>query len=78
MDEKPEKPLLVDPDRRSYASTGYYVRARDNDKPVNADISELDRDSLIHWLRSRGGANEWAEDVVLGLLGHPPIDGGHR
>jgi hypothetical protein len=50
--------------------TGIYVRAKDGDKWVNADIGELERGSLKDWLRSRGGENEWTEQVVLILLGH--------
>jgi hypothetical protein len=38
----------------------------------SVDICELDRPSLQAWLRSRGGSNEWAESVVLILLGHEP------
>lgn len=34
------------------------------------DIKYLDRDSLSRWLRSRGGKNELAEDVVRHMLGH--------
>lgn len=37
------------------------------------DIAELDRQSLFVWLRSRGGSNPWAENVVLVLLGHMPV-----
>lgn len=35
------------------------------------DIAELSRNSLLDWLRQHGGANVWAENVVLVLLGHP-------
>lgn len=53
------------------APTGIFVRAKDpNGQWVNADIWQLDRDSLIEWLRSRGGDNPWAEQVVCLLLGH--------
>jgi len=37
------------------------------------DITDLTRESLMAWLRSRGGHNEWAERVVLILLGHEKI-----
>lgn len=36
----------------------------------SVDIIYLDKESLLDWLRSRGGDNEWAEQVVLMLLGH--------
>lgn len=65
--------LTTDPEREhSPANTGIYVRAwsESDDKFVNADIVHLDKDSLLHWLKSRGGDNPWAEDVVGILLGH--------
>lgn len=34
------------------------------------DVKYLDRDSLSRWLRSKGGNNELAEDMVRRLLGH--------
>lgn len=55
-------------------ATGIYVRAQRPDGTWdNADIAELDADSLLTWLRSRGGSNPWAEQVVLILLGHPRL-----
>ena len=63
--------LKVDPARRrSGRSTGIFVRALHEDRHINADIAELDRESLLTWLKSRGGDNKWAEDCVLILLGH--------
>jgi len=68
--------LIVDPTRVSDhgqthgISTGIYVRARLGDKWGSHDIIELSLDSLRVWLRSRGGENEWAENVVCMLLGH--------
>ncbi|HSW83498.1 MAG TPA: hypothetical protein VLH12_08490 [Usitatibacter sp.] len=49
-------------------STGIYVRAKRGTRWGSYDIAELAQDSLIAWLRSRGGSNEWAERVVLILL----------
>jgi len=61
----------VDPKRlEQERGTGVFVRALYNGKMGNFDICNLDRDSLLRWLRSRGGANEWAEQCVLILLGH--------
>lgn len=60
----------VDEDRESIPETGIYVRAKKDGKYITADISHLDHDSLKAWLRSRGGENEWAENVVAILLGH--------
>lgn len=55
---------------------GIYVRAKGCDERIGSyDIAELDRDSLLRFLRSRGGDNEWAENVVLVLLGHTQNEG---
>ena len=66
--------LKVDQDRCSKSlATGIYVRSRNpglDDKWGSYDISELDRESLKTWLRSRGGENAWAENVVGMLLDH--------
>jgi hypothetical protein len=65
--------LRVDVDRNGdhHGTTGIYVRAKDPwDSWANADIAELDRVSLLRWLRSRGGENLWAENTVMALLGH--------
>ena len=63
--------LTVDGDRHEQrGATGIYVRAKRAQKWDSVDIAELDHASLILWLRSRGGANEWAENVVAVLLGH--------
>jgi len=57
--------------------TGIYVRAqRASGSWESADISTLDRNSLLEWLRSRGGNNVWAENVVGILLGHGHLHGG--
>lgn len=50
--------------------TGILVRARWEQRWVNADIYWLTLDSLRRWLRSRGGDNPWAESVVEILLNH--------
>jgi len=69
--------LKVDPDRSHVINaqldddvTGIMVRAQLNGAYGSYDIAFLDRDSLLGWLRSRGGDNTWAEDVVGILLGH--------
>ena len=71
--------LRFDPDRINdqglHNFTGIYVRAIDPDgKHGSADIAELDRDSLKAFLRSRGGKNLWAENVVALMLGHDPLE----
>jgi hypothetical protein len=56
--------------------TGIFVRAMlPNDSWQSVDISYLTAESVLEWLRSRGGKNEWAENVVLTMLGHPQIAG---
>ena len=63
--------LHIDPARRfKFGVTGILVRALDGTVWVSADIADLDRESLREWLRSRGGDNPWAEEVVAMLLGH--------
>jgi hypothetical protein len=68
------KDPTIDPKRAiefADANTGIHLRAKDQDgKWLAADIATLDKESLIAWLRSRGGDNQWAEDVVGILLGH--------
>jgi len=66
-------PKRVDPDRADlHGLTGFYCRAMNGDKWVSADIAELDRDSLRAFLRSRGGENLWAENIIAGLFRHEP------
>lgn len=68
--------LLIDESRfeQSYIdnlSTGIYVRAKhESGKWESVDILCLTKESLLDWLRSRGGNNSWAEDVVGILLGY--------
>jgi hypothetical protein len=51
--------------------TGGFVRAvTPGGKWVTADIALLDKDSLLAWLKSRGGDNPWAENIAGVLLGH--------
>jgi hypothetical protein len=57
---------LIDP----INNTGIWVRALRNDKWESVDIVFLDKDSLLSWLKSRGGDNRYAEDCVGILLGH--------
>lgn len=67
--------LKIDPERRTKFNlhkTGIFVRAQDEDgKWHSTDIVNLDAESLLEWLRSRGGQNVWAEETVGILLGHP-------
>jgi hypothetical protein len=64
--------LQVDPERKNLAETGIYVRAKDGDNWVSADIAHLDRESLKEWLHSRGDCNPWAENTIAHLLAHNP------
>lgn len=52
-------------------STGIYVRALREGRWDNADIFELDIESLREWVRSRGAVSEWAMGLIEHLLLHP-------
>jgi hypothetical protein len=69
--------LKINPERMGteFETTGIYVRAKINDeKWDNADIMQLDRDSLISFMHSRGEKNTWAENIVLTLFGYEQYD----
>jgi|APSaa5957512622_1039677.scaffolds.fasta_scaffold139126_2 hypothetical protein len=53
-------------------TTGIYIRAKhpETGRYGTYDLYQLDAHSLLRWLRSRGGDNSMAEDVVGVLLGH--------
>jgi len=54
-----------------YEITGIYIRAIDPSGNWNSvDIAQLDKQSLHAFLRSRGGENLWAENIVGILLGY--------
>lgn len=67
----------TDPERQceqNHFATGIYLRAKGQDGRWGSyDIAELDRASLVEFLRSRGGQNVWAENVVLIMLAHAPL-----
>jgi hypothetical protein len=64
--------LQKDENRKYVVSTGIFVRAQDKDKKwASCDISELTSESLEMWLKSDGGDNRLAENVVRVLLGYP-------
>lgn len=62
--------LNIDPERLDMGETGIYIRGKLAGNWGTYDISALDKESLLTWLKSRGGDNRWAEDVVGILLGH--------
>lgn len=65
---------VEDTEREKIVPSGIYVRALDNNGRWEAvDICRLDAASLLLWLRSRGGYNPWAENVVGILLGHKQL-----
>lgn len=58
-------------------ATNIFVRAQHDDGSwESVDIWVLDRGSLLEWLRSRGGNNVLAENVVGVLLEHGHLHGG--
>ena len=70
--------LHIDPQRavmaENFPRTGIFVRAKDQGgKHQSVDIALLNKASLLALLRSRGGRNEWAENMVGLLLGHGPF-----
>lgn len=61
--------LKVDPARERWADeTGVVVRAKRGERWGNYDVAHLDKASMLEWLRSRGGKNEWAENFIGQLL----------
>ena len=58
--------MTVDPlrweHREKFPRTGIYVRAQvpPDNRWTSVDIEVLDLESLMSWLRSRGGDNKWA------------------
>jgi hypothetical protein len=50
--------------------TGIFIRAEVNGEWGSYDIGDktINDKQVLDWLRSRGGKNEWAEQVVLTLL----------
>ena len=54
--------------------TGVRVRAKHEGEYGLYDIDQLDRASLIRWLRSADGENHLAENMVLLLLGHARLN----
>jgi len=67
--------LSIDPirlrDKKIWGDTGIFIRAKTPEgKWDSVDIVLLDSKSLKEFLTSRGGNNEWAENIVAILLGH--------
>lgn len=54
--------------------TGIFIRAQVDGKWDSIDIGDLRLPDIevTKWLRSRGGENAWAEQVVMLLLGRDP------
>lgn len=75
--------VVIDPESASDpfdyipAPTGIYIRTEDpnTSRVKTGDIYYLTSDSLLSWLKSRGGDNQWAEDVVGILMGHGHLHG---
>ena len=69
--------LIIDPyrfasiEQGDMSVVGIPVRARHDDyKWSTVDIMALTKESLLGWLKSRGGDNPWAEDVVGIIMNH--------
>lgn len=70
--------LIVDEQRwelfDTLEPTGFFVHAMLPDNSWDyVDVIYLTNHSLLKWLRSRGGDNHFAENVVLLLFGHNSI-----
>lgn len=66
--------MKIDPTRTDLPETGIYVRALNVEgRWDNIDLAHLDKESVLEFLQSRGGDNQWAENTVGVLLGHGPI-----
>lgn len=71
MESKMKLNLEIDPLRSRKIVTGIYVRAKtEQGTLVVADIADLKRESLLAWLRSDGGENPLAENIVGILLNY--------
>ena len=75
--------LKADPKRMGLKETGIYVRAWVPDGgPKSVDLAELDRDSLVTWIRGSqekiGLEVNFAERLLLSLLGHEMSDDGNQ
>ena len=75
--------LKADPKRMGLKETGIYVRAWVPDGgPKSVDLAELDRDSLVSWIRGSqekiGLEVNFAERLILSLLGHEMSDGNQQ
>lgn len=75
MPPTPRKVDLIQDVRRldKEHTTGIYIRARaatNASQWVSTDLATLDRESVLAWLKSRGGDNPLAESTCLILLGH--------
>lgn len=55
--------------------TGIFIRVEIDGKWESADIADerIPDETILTWLRSRGGNNIWAENCVLLLLGRKQI-----
>lgn len=64
--------MKIDQRRLNYDdSTGVYIRAQnDNGKWQSIDIACLTKESLLEWLKSDGGDNKLAENMVGILVEH--------
>lgn len=62
--------LRIDPFRLGAPETGITVRCLGDGGYRQHDIAHLSAESLLAWLRSRGGSNPWAENTIAVLLHH--------
>jgi hypothetical protein len=62
--------LKVDPNRVGKVESGILVQASTDYEMGRYDCMDLDAQSFFEWMRSRGGENEWAENILLTIAGY--------
>jgi hypothetical protein len=70
MNIDPNRAETLDLDSVDENVTGIFIRAKLGEKYGSYDIAFLDAPSLLEYLKSGGGDNPLAENVVGSLLGH--------
>lgn len=77
-----QEPYEIDQDRLAESlvetpdtsNLGLLVRVKNGPGWDVADAYALTRESLLRWLRSRGGKNLWAENIIMDIMGYDHFD----
>jgi len=70
------QPYIVDPKRHVSGGVKFIVNVpvtanKNGGPPSNYDLVYLDAESFSRYLRSKGGRNDLAEDILKKVLGYP-------